>query len=83
MTDTLSRQRVDGRGIQTRVVLLVGIGILAALATLGIASWVGLTGLVAGSPPSGSCSRGRSPSTSTTSSRATWRSCRASPPPRS
>ena len=34
------------RGIQTRVVLLVGIGILAALATLGIASWIGLNGLV-------------------------------------
>jgi signal transduction histidine kinase len=30
------------RGIQTRVVLLVGIGILAALAVLGGTSWVGL-----------------------------------------
>lgn len=35
------------RGIQTRVVLLVGIGMLAALATLGIASWFGLNGLLA------------------------------------
>lgn len=35
------------RSIQTRVVLLVGIGILSGLATLGIASWVGLNGLVA------------------------------------
>jgi signal transduction histidine kinase len=34
------------RGIQTRVVLLVGIGILSAIATLGIASWVSLNGLV-------------------------------------
>jgi len=34
------------RGIQTRVVLLVGIGILAALSTFGIASWIGLNGLV-------------------------------------
>jgi signal transduction histidine kinase len=30
------------RGIQTRVVLLVGIGILAALAILGTTSWIGL-----------------------------------------
>ena len=34
------------RGIQTRVVLLVGIGILSAISTLGIASWVSLNGLV-------------------------------------
>jgi signal transduction histidine kinase len=34
------------RGIQTRVVLLVGIGILSAIATLGIASWVSLNGLI-------------------------------------
>jgi signal transduction histidine kinase len=46
MTALLSPSAWTRHGIQTRVVLLVGMGTLSAIATLGIASWVSLNGLV-------------------------------------
>lgn len=43
MTQASVSRALGGRSIQARVVLLVGLGVLASLAILGGTAWVGLT----------------------------------------